>query len=274
LLVASGWGLKEAVVAKGVFDRGQPLIQFASFFSTAISLSIVPAIAEAKAKSEDGTAKERALLALRLTWMLGLPASVGLAVIALPANVMLFKDASGSDTLAILAFAAFFSTLGHASTGILQGLSRVYLPALTLIAGVIVKLSLNLLLVPLWDIRGAAVSTVIAYGCATLLNLLALKRELDLPLKSETALKTVWAVLWMAAAVFGTMMGIRTLIVDWVDYRTTMMVTSLVSVFVGAVTYFWALFRFGVLTRTDLEKVPKLKKRLLPILDKWRLLRS
>ena len=66
--------------------------------------------------------EERSSLAFRLTLLLGLPASVGLAVVVRSTNVMLFEDASGSDALAILALTTLFYTLGVTSAGILQGM--------------------------------------------------------------------------------------------------------------------------------------------------------
>ncbi len=273
LLVWNGWASDAAIEAKGIYDRGQPLIQFASFFATAVSLSIVPAIAETK--KDQRKAAERAALALRLTWMFGLPASLGLAVIALPANVMLFEDAAGSDTLAILAFATVFSTLGLTSAGILQGMGKVYLPALNLFIGVAVKLLLNVWLVPLWDIRGAAVSTVAAYAVASLLNLWAL-RPMLLASKSgrKTAGKTMLAAGWMAGITFVVMIILQKNISNLLPYRMAMSITSLLSMVTGAYIYLKALVRFGLLTRSDLEKVPALKKKLLPVLDKWRLFHS
>ncbi|SEN63971.1 putative polysaccharide biosynthesis protein [Lihuaxuella thermophila] len=273
LLVWNGWTNDAAIEAKGIYDRGQPLIQFASFFATAISLSIVPAIAETQKNFRE--AGERASLALRLTWMFGLPASLGLAVIAVPANVMLFEDAAGSDALAILAMTTVFSTLGITSSGILQGLGKVYLPARNLFIGVAVKLLLNLWLIPVWDIRGAAVSTVAAYAVATLLNLHALRSLLAYSKDNgRIAGKSLLAAGWMAMVTFLMMTAVQMAVSDLLPYRLAMAVTSLVSVVTGALVYFRSLFRFGLLSRSDLEKVPKLKKKLLPILDKWRLLRS
>lgn len=273
LLVWNGWTNDAAIEAKGIYDRGQPLIQFASFFAAAIALSIVPAIAETKKNIQE--AGERAALALRLTWMFGLPASLGLAVIALPANVMLFEDAAGSDALAILAFTTVFSTLGVTTSGILQGLGKVYLPARNLFIGVAVKLLLNVWLIPVWEIRGAAVSTVAAYGVATLLNLRALRPMLAASKNGRGIVgKTMLAAGWMAAITFLMMMTVQMTVSDLLPYRLAMTVTSLLSVVTGAFIYFRSLFRFGLLARSDLEKVPKLKKKLLPILDKWRLLRS
>ncbi|MBH8607418.1 polysaccharide biosynthesis protein [Thermoactinomyces sp. CICC 10521] len=272
LLVDSGLSLNQAVIAKGIFDRGQPLIQFASFFATAISLSIVPAVAEARARKQDQMAGERAQLALRLTWMLGLPASVGLAVIAEPVNVMLFKDAAGTDALSILAFVAIFTVLVHTTTGILQGLGRVYVPAVTLLIGVAVKLGFNLWLIPLLGIRGAAVATVIAFACTAALNLFALKKEWGTTVLKGLPLKTIWATAWMAAVVYLVMLGLKALLVDGDESRMAMSVIALSCVGIGGVVYLWALLRFGALTRADLEKVPKLEKKILPLLERWRLL--
>ncbi|MFC7443355.1 putative polysaccharide biosynthesis protein [Laceyella putida] len=275
LLVDIGWQMERVITGKGVFDRGQPLIQFGSFFATAIALSIVPAIAEAKTLGREEEAAERAALALRLTWLFGLPASVGLAVIALPTNVMLYKDGAGSDALAILAFTILFSTLSLTSAGILQGFGRVYMPALHLSVGVAVKLAGNLLLIPLWDIRGAALATTVAYACAAGLNLWALKRHLHGTLRQTFRLgKSLWSALWMAIAVGGVMLGLEAVLAPALEYRLAMTTTSLTSVITGIVVYVWALFRFGVLTRADLEKVPKLKTKVLPLLDKWQWLRS
>ncbi|KPC77530.1 hypothetical protein ADL26_01935 [Thermoactinomyces vulgaris] len=274
LLAESGWAMDQVITEKGVFDRGQPLIQFGSFFATAIALSIVPAIAQAKTAGHMEEASMRASLALRLTWLFGLPASVGLAVIALPTNVMLFKDGAGSDALAILAFTILFSTLSLTSAGVLQGFDRVALPALHLLLGVGVKLAGNLWLVRLWDIRGAALATTVAYALVAGLNLWALRRHLRGALWEHFRLgRSLWAALWMAVAVGGVRIGLETVLVPVLEYRLAMAVTALVSVMAGMLSYLWAAFRFGVLTREDLEKVPKLKAKLLPLLDRLHWLR-
>ncbi|TCS94290.1 putative polysaccharide biosynthesis protein [Hazenella coriacea] len=273
LLEQWGWG-SEAISLKGAYDRGQPLIQFAAFFATAISLSIVPAIAEAKAQQREKEADDRATLAIRFTYIVGVPASIGLAVVALPTNVMLFKDATGSEALMLLAFTTLFSTLGAVSTGILQGAGRLYLPAWNLLIGVLVKLGLNLWLIPIWDIRGAAIATVAAYAVATILNLFALLKVVNLSITLREIGRICIAVVWMAIVTFASVWLIQKMTVPFLSYRPAMAVTSLVSVAVGGIIYFWSLFYLGILTREDIEKVPKLQAKLLPILEKWRLLRS
>jgi PST family polysaccharide transporter len=274
LLQWSGWSVESSIVAKGIFDRGQPLIQFASFFATAIALSIVPAVAEAKARGEIGKMEDRASLACRMTLLLGLPASVGLAVVVRPTNVMLFEDASGSDALAILALTTVFFTLGVTSAGILQGMGKVVLPARNLLAGVAVKLVLNLLLIPWWDIRGAAAATLLAYATATLLNLAAFRGQLGRMFRlKETGWALLTATLLMAGAAAGVQALLTAVTAGWTSHRLAMTLTSLGAVVAGAAVYGVILLWLGGVRREELRVVPKWGPRLVSLLESWGLIR-
>lgn len=269
ILLYQGWHPAEAVAAKGIFDRGQPLLQFASFIAGALSLSVVPAIASARAQRDEREVVRLSGMALRLTVMLGLPASVGLATIAEPTNVMLYKDAAGTSALAILAFAALFSMVKMTAAGVLQGLGNVYVPARNLLIGVAVKVAANLLLIPVWDIRGAAISTVLGYGVAAQLNLGTLRRmgygwrwrDALFPLVGPTAV--------MSLAAWSVMRGLEWGLNDWLPERLMMAVISLSAVSVGAAAYGLALIRFGAVSRADLENIPKIGPKLIPLMERW-----
>ncbi|SMO80941.1 putative polysaccharide biosynthesis protein [Melghirimyces algeriensis] len=273
LLEVGGYTQEAAVEGKGVYDRGQPLIQFASFFATALSLSIVPAIAEAQVRRDERTTAERSVLALRLTLLMGFPASVGLFLIAQPTNVMLYRDAAGSDALAILAMTTLFSTLALTSSGILQGLGQVVLPAFNLLVGVAVKLVGNGLLVPPLGIQGAAIATVVGYGAAAALNLMALRRRMGSLFRLGSAkLPLAGAVFLMGGAVWLTVQGVLWLVQDW-GLRLSMSVASISGVLMGGIVYSSALLLMKVIQRQELERVPKVGTRLIPILERLRLLK-
>jgi PST family polysaccharide transporter len=260
---------------KGIYDRGQPLIQFAAFFATALALALVPSISDAHARKDRELIATRAEIAMRITLFIGLAASCGLAILAKSVNVMLYKTDEGTLTLAVLAFTTIFSTLGIASAAILQGLGHVLLPARNLFIGVVVKTILNIVLVPIWGITGAAVATVLAYGVATVLNLLALHRytEIQLSLKVFFA-KPLLAVLTMSISVWFVMEGLLfTLYGVILHERLYFTAVSLISVFVGASVYGLALLRFGAITHTELSYIPKVNK-LVPLLDRIKILKS
>ncbi|MFD2370162.1 oligosaccharide flippase family protein [Brevibacillus sp. GCM10020057] len=273
MLQWSGMHEDLAKLAKGAYDRGQPLIQFGTFFATSLSLALVPAISEAVAQRQHHLIASRSEVAIRLTFLLGLPASFGLALLAEPINVMLYGDASGTQALAVQSFTILFATLSIASAGILQGLGRVMRPARNLFIGVLVKLVLNLVLVPLWGIAGAALSTVLAYLVAMGLNVLAVKKytgaEIGL---RQTVLKPFISVLVMAGVVLAVEWGANALLANISGpQRLLHTIVGLLAIGCGALVYLLALLKTGGLTRADIQFLPK-GKRIASLLSRLRLL--
>lgn len=274
LEIAGGLSKESAAQLKGIYDRGDSLIQFAVSFATAVTLSIVPAVAEAVAKNRLDLVQHRSDLALRLTYMFGLPASVGLAVIIVPTNIMIYTNDSGSGTLAVLAFATVFSTLNMTSAGILQGVGLVLLPARNLLLGVAVKVLLNLLLIGPLGITGAAIATVVAYAFAAFLNYVSLVKHVHLRIAWRDYIKPLLPVALMAVAVYTSMRASRALFLGFISSeRIAMLGTVCVALVVGAVVYALALFRSGAISREDLQSVPSLGRRAIPLLERLRLLK-
>jgi stage V sporulation protein B len=270
-------GMEEglAKVAKGAFDRGQPLIQFGTFFATSLSLALVPAISEAVAQRQYRLIAGRSEVAIRLTFLLGLPASVGLALLAEPINVMLYGDDKGTEALAIQAFTILFATLSIASAGILQGLGRVMRPARNLLIGVVVKLVLNLALVPFWGIAGAAFATVMAYLVAMGLNVLGVVKYTKARISwRQIAGKPFLSVLIMSVVVLVVEWGCMLLLHDAIpSSRLAYTLVGLAAVGSGAVVYLLALLKTGGLTRADIRFLPK-GARIAALLERFGLLRE
>jgi PST family polysaccharide transporter len=259
-LIDANWSAASAINEKGIYDRGGPLLQFAAFFATGIALSIVPAMTTAKRQGNEKEVVQRTNLALRFTWLLGLPSSIGLAIIAMPTNVMLFKDAAGSDAVTVLAFSTIFVTLCITTAGILQGLGRVILPAISIGIAVLFKWVFNFFLIPIWDIRGAAVASVLAYALGAIINLFVLKRSIS-------SLQVPWKKLLLANILLaGVAMTIKFLLLEWTSgwesERIAMTITSLGSVLACLSVYIWATLRFQLITDQELAMVPKLQKWL------------
>lgn len=176
LLQGAGWGDLDAMEQFGIYNRGIPLVQLVFMLATSLSTLLLPAIADAKARGEEGRIASSAGIALRWLWLLGLTAAAGLAVLAGPVNVMLYADAQGTDALRWTALSAAGGTLGIVSAALLQGMGAVRAPALFLLVSAALKLALNLLLVPQIGISGAALSGAVSYMAAALLGVLLLAR--------------------------------------------------------------------------------------------------
>lgn len=260
----------------GIYTRGQPLVQFTAFFATALSLAIVPAISEAQTKKHFHLIAERSELALRLTLMIGLPASMGLAVLAQPVNIMLYRDDVGSLTLAILAFTTIFSTLGITSSGILQGLGQVILPARNLFIGVLLKLILNIVLIYYFHINGAAFATVFAYAIATTLNIVAINRHIDVKIGFiNFFVKPIMATIMMGVLVYFFKYLLTLGLAPFIESeRMLMAMVALISVGIGIFAFAISLFISGALTRKDLQQIPKYGNRLIMWTDRMKILKD
>jgi O-antigen/teichoic acid export membrane protein len=273
ILSLSGWETDLAKQARGIYARGHPLVQFAAFFATALSLALVPSISEAKARHHLGQIVNRAQAALKLTFLVGLGAAVGLAVLARPINIMFYMNDDGTTTIAVLAFVAIFSTLSMTSGAVLQGMGYVTLPARHLLVGVGVKTVLNVLLLPFLGITGAALASVAGYLTAASLNIRSLYRMLPLTWLNKKA------VLWpLAAALF---MGVVVGLVKWLllavlppviaPERLLNLLVTLLCLPVGVAVYGMFLLRLGILTRQELSLIPRLE-RIVPYLEKMKII--
>lgn len=278
LLVEQGFNETEAARAFGIYNHGLPLVQLVAMVATSMSAALVPSVAAAAARGERRLIRDRVGPILRFTWLTGLAASCGLAVAAVPINVMFFKSPEGWETMAILAFSALFSTLNIITAAILQGLGAVRTPAVNLFVAAAIKAAGNALLVPAWGIGGAAVAAVLAFAAAALLNALAVRKRVSLGLPLAQGLgRPLLAAACMCAAVLASE-GVLTLafrrLPHPMPYRLEQTAVALAAVGVGAAAYFLALLRLRAVEAADLRLIPGFERKIKPLLIKLRLLET
>jgi O-antigen/teichoic acid export membrane protein len=276
LLKSAGLDDAAAMHLFGIYNHGLPLVQLVSMIAISMSVALVPSIAEAKMKQQNQVIRNRTELALRLTWLVGLAASFGLAAAALPLNVMLYASAEGWQTISILAFTAVFSALNIVSGSILQGFGSVMAPARNLLIAAGIKIILNVLLMPIYGIQGAAISAVVAFAAACLLNLRDLRRSTQAGLSLIQFMRPFLAILAMCAVLWASMKGLSYLGSHGplqFSYRIQETVVVLLSILFAALTYLAVLLRSGVVSKEDLNRIPGFSSKALTWLHKLHLLK-
>lgn len=253
----------------GIYNRGIPLVQLVTMLATSLSVLFVPAMAELQMKGDTEAIRRQVQLALRWFWLIGLAASLGLALLAAPINVMLYEDAAGSATLAWVAWTAAPGALVAATSALLQGLGHVRAPALHLLAAALLKTAFNAVLVPQLGITGAAIAGVAAYGAAAALNAALLLRRVQLRPRLRDALwRPAAAALAMAAAV----LALRLAAAELPMGRGVAAAVSLLGVLLGAAVFIAAVLRTRLLSAAELSALPRVGPKLLTLLRKLRLL--
>ncbi|MFE5324454.1 oligosaccharide flippase family protein [Paenibacillus sp. NPDC056579] len=277
LLKIHGMDEAEALLRFGLYNHGLPLVQLVAMIASSMSAALVPSIAEAKWKGDLDALRSRTVMSLRLAWLIGLAASVGLAMLAEPINVMLFKSAEGSWAMSIIAYTALFSTLNIIASSVLQGFGAITAPALYLLAAAAAKVAGNIALVPRWGIDGAAAAAVAAYALAGLLALAhALRVGGVRPAPGRAVVKPMVAIGLMAAALLAVTHGLPALLGalgPGLPPRGVATAVALAGVGAGALVYALALVRLGVVTEAELLQVPQLGGKLLKLLRRLRLMR-
>ncbi|MEH7547003.1 MULTISPECIES: putative polysaccharide biosynthesis protein [Bacillaceae] len=193
LLVANGMEAELAKGIKGIFDRGQPLIQLGTVAATSMSLTLVPLITRARLASKPVELYEHTQLALKVSVVVGVGASAGLWAIIEPTNIMLFENRSGSSVLGILSFVIFFTSIISTVIAIMQGMGKVLFPAFAVMIVFPLKYLLNIILIPLLGIMGAAVSSLISLAIVTLVLMTGFRKMSGGPILLNGFLRTVLA---------------------------------------------------------------------------------
>ncbi len=179
----AGSGL--AVYAQAYFDQlvigyhlgGSELGQYAAALRLVTVFAFVPTVVMtvaapeiARAKRDDETLYQRRLHSLyRVMFVLFLATALPLIVLG-PAAARLLYGGSYAGTAALLpwlAFRLFFTNLGVARGIFMTNESLFRFALLTAVAGAVVNICLNLLLVPRWGVRGAIVSSFASFAVTT-----------------------------------------------------------------------------------------------------------
>ncbi|SOC44757.1 putative polysaccharide biosynthesis protein [Ureibacillus acetophenoni] len=170
LMVSHGMEETVAQVQKGIYDRGQPLVQLGIVIASSLSLAVVPLVAHHMKKSGGRSATPFIQLTYRSSLMFGVAASLGLVIVMPYVNTMLFKTDDLSHVLMVIALQIIPLSIILTLTAILQGMGKLKMPAIIILGSLVVKGIGNVILVPHLNVLGASIASDLSlYLCALLL---------------------------------------------------------------------------------------------------------
>ncbi|GGK01124.1 sugar transporter [Lentibacillus kapialis] len=247
-----GLSKREAKVAKGVFDRGQPLIQLGTVLGSSFALALVPALSGKKI-NRSSPFDDSIRSALHTSFYLAVGATVGLVLIFPEANALLFQNDAGTGSLRILVVAILLSSVGITAASILQGMGYIKRTAGFVLIAFFLKWTGNQVLVPLFGITGSAVATVFGLAAFVVMIIIALKRKLP-------ALNLLNHLNWSAIVIALTGMAVFLAGMDYlfepVASRASLLFYVLFISTAGATVYLVLLLRLGVFTKKELSMFP------------------
>lgn len=156
--------------------QSQKLVIIPVSLATAFSLTLVPAVTKSFTEGDQKGLNRQLNQTFQVLMYLTLPAAVGLSLLAEPIyNVFYKHDPMGTEVLQVYAPVAILFALYAVTAAILQGIDAQKFNILSLLVGILIKLSLNIPLIKMMETKGAILATVLGYLAAILINLIAIK---------------------------------------------------------------------------------------------------
>ena len=186
------------------------IINMPAVLTSALAMSLVPAISAARARKDTAAVHNASAMGIKLAMLVGLPCTVGLFVLGGPAIDLLYsidreRLAIATELMYTASIGVAFLSLVQTLTGILQGVGKQHVPVINLAIGGVCKVIIMLTLMrnPAIEIQGAAISTVVCYAVAGILDTIYLIRYIRLKINVlDTFIKPLAASLVMGAVAF------------------------------------------------------------------------
>jgi len=252
LLMHAGMALDQAEIQKGIFDRGQPLLQLGIVLSLSFVSTIMPQLKETNRLKQNKNTIQKMV---RVCLWLSVAETAGLIALMPQINTMLFTDPSGSKTLSIYMLSILIVSFINLLVAVTSGDDEKNLHKLILFGmSLVTKIALNVILVPKFGIAGSAIATVLSecvilFGILTIYNFNSEFLSLDKKFM-KNLIKTgliMAVVVKIVVKLLSTYLSMT---------RANSVLINIIAIPIGAYIYLKLSKRWHMLTKAEWEILP------------------
>ncbi|MCM3767140.1 polysaccharide biosynthesis protein [Neobacillus niacini] len=254
-------------VAKSYFSilnfESHKIVIIPMSLATAFSLTLVPSITKAFVAGDQKSLNRQLNQTFQVLLFLTLPASIGLSLLAEPVYTAFYQhDLIGTEVLRTYAPVAILFSLYSVTAAILQGINEQRFTILSLLVGLLVKLTLNIPLIEAMEIKGAILATTLGYTAAILINLIVIKVYSGYPFR------LVWRRSLLIAIFVGLMWGGTGIVYKLLllflspESKIQSVIMILISAGAGAAIYFYLGLKSGLARRLFGDRLDKVLTKL------------
>ena len=257
LLIESGMDQTMAKEMKGVYDRGQPLVQLGIVIASSLSLAIVPLVAHKAKKNSGRNAVPFIQLTYRTSVLFGWAASLGLVLVMPYINAMLFKTDTLSEVLMLYVLQIVPLSIILTFTAILQGYGKLKMPALFLLTGFIVKFLINILTIGRYGVVGAAIANNVGLFMTAMALIYYFKKIVPIQFAPTSFYKKIAiASLSMTVVVITWLQVIPMFLSSFLSARMVAVLAGLSAVAIGAFVMVTVIAKLRVLAEKEWYLLP------------------
>lgn len=271
--ITVGMSLEKAGLGQEVYNLSATLSYYKTLvyvplaIVTALGTSIFPKVIKAFVNKDKKDLKSQTTYAFRITYIIVIPATFGLAILSKEIYRFLFSVSTGYELLIYGSSLLIFMSITTIQSVILQGINKLYLIIASASAGLVAKIILNLVLVPIEkiNIAGAVVATFVSYIIPTLINHKKIEGffKVKVPIVKQAIVPSICSII-MTVVIFIAKYPVLKVAEFLGGGRIVIAISTLVLIAIGGIVYIYTMVMFGGIRRKDIELIsPKLFK-LLP----------
>ena len=257
-LEAAGFDVRHATELFGYLTgMAVPLVNLATIFTAAMTISLVPSISESRALERFDAIRDKIRLAFRVAIIITFPCFMGLFFLAEKVAALIYNAPGAAGAIQTMSVGILFLGMHQISTGILQGLGKTAIPVINMILACIVKVVMSwwLTAIPFLGIKGASMATVADFAVAAIINMGFIYKYTGFTFSLGSLLKPLLASGVMGAVIYAVL-----------SLTEQLGMWCVLFAMVAAVpAYALALIAFGGLNKEDLDNVPFIGRRILAV---------
>ncbi len=227
------------------------------------SLTLVPSITKAFIEKNQKDLFRQLNQTFQVVLFLTLPVVVGIGILAEPVFTVFYEHKElGTEVLRTYSPVAILLAMYSVTAAILQGLNEQRYSILSLLVGLLVKLSLNIPLIKMFETVGSVYATALGYLAAILINLYVIRMYSRYPFRLVIR-RMLLIILFTLIMFIGTKL-MYSLLVLFLSPSSTIesLLIILICAVVGAIIYFYLGYRSKLIYFLFGKKADRLKQKL------------
>ncbi|WP_100331893.1 putative polysaccharide biosynthesis protein [Bacillus xiapuensis] len=230
--------------------------------ATAFAMTLVPIITNSFVSGDYQKMKQQLNQTFQVLLFLTVPAVIGIMVLAEPFYTVFYEHSeTGTEILRHYAPSAILFALFSVTAAILQGINEQRFTVLSLLVGILLKLSLNIPFIKWFETDGAIYATAVGYTASIVINLFVIHYFAGYSLKSMK--RRFWQIVMFNAIMAAVVLAVYSVISPWFNEASKGQGILLIAICaaIGASVYFYLSLRSGVASAVFGSKIDKIKKK-------------
>lgn len=266
-LVFAGFDEKSMQVLVGYSGMYNALYGVPIVIITAVAMSILPAISRLFVLKDMKGTRRKIRETFKLTYIIAIPAAVGLSVLSKDIYISLFGSDEGSSLMAIGAFIIILMATTQIQSSVLQSINKMYYMLGAFIVGLTLKVILNYIFVgmPSINIYGILIGNFFWQAIPVVFNhrKICKTMKMKLPMIRLFA-RPALASLLMALTIYLVKIPYSVIYRFVSPSRVTAIPITIISVCAGGFVYLYMIIVMGGIRKNDLEAISPKIIRILP----------